>query len=483
MKKVALALFGVLLFAILSCAGTKPPSYRADKNKNTNEAKNSSDTKQSQEGNVAVDNKPLKLTPHQVALSQGKSLTLYAPKDFDIALALDGLKRPRFFAKSPDNRIFLTTMYNRADNSRGAVYILEGFNEKTGHFQKGTPYLENLRNPNSIAFYTDAKGKQWFYLALTDKLIRYRYIAGADAPSSESQVLATFPDYGLNYKYGGWHLTRTIAFSPAGKLYISVGSSCNSCVEKESVRASVLEMDPDGSNQRQIAKGLRNAVGLKWIGNFLFATNQGSDHLGTERPDETFYALTSSSGTDLKDYGWPYCHSSNGKIFADPKIKRPDGCRNVTPPYAYFPARSSALGFDYFDEADAAPTIKNAFLVLLHGSTNRSIGHGYKIVVMRKGERLVDFITGFLQNGKVVGRPCDILKLDANSFLFTDDHSGIVYYVHRKGSTTKMPGPQAELPQASPPNDQATPATPDGSGRNCLSVVLIMGLAIAKTMI
>lgn len=61
------------------------------------------------------------------------------------------------------------------------------------------------------------------------------------------------------------------------------------------------------------------------------------------------------------------------------------------------------------------------------------MGHGYKVVIMRKGEKLQDLITGFLQNGKVMGRPCDIMKLDANSFLLTDDFTGIVYVVRKKG--------------------------------------------------
>jgi glucose/arabinose dehydrogenase len=425
-----------------------------------------------------------RLVPQKIALKNGKSITLNVADGFEITPAVEGLKRVRFFAKAPDGRVFVTDMYNLTDNKRGVIYILDGWNESSGKFEKVSTYLTGLHNPNSVQFYRDAAGQDWIYIAETEKLTRRKFTRGETRPTDDNpQTLATFPDYGLSYKYGGWHLTRTIAFSPNGKLYVSVGSSCNSCIEKEAVRASVLEMDPDGSNQREIAKGLRNAVGLKWIGNFLFATNQGSDHLGTQKPDETFYALTSASGTDLKDYGWPYCHSSNGKIFADPKLKRPEGCRNVTPPYAFFPARSSALGFDLFDDADATPAIKNAFLVSLHGSTNRSIGHGYKIVVMRKGERLVDFINGFLQNGKVLGRPCDILKLDANSFLFTDDHSGIVYYVHRTGSTTKLPAPQAEAPRASPSNAETAPATPDSSGRSCLSVVLIMGLALVKTVI
>jgi glucose/arabinose dehydrogenase len=288
--------------------------------------------------------------------------------------------------------------------------------------------MTGLHNPNSVQFYRDGQGVDWIYIAETGKLTRQMFRPGEEKPTDpRPQTLATFPDYGLSYKYGGWHLTRTIAFAPNGKMYVSVGSSCNSCVEKEEVRASVLEMNPDGTEQRIFARGLRNAVGLRAFGNFVFATNQGSDHLGLQRPDETFYALK-----DGADYGWPYCHSSNGKIFADPKIKRREGCANVTAPYAFFPARSSALGFDYFDDSNSPGIFKNAFLVSLHGSTNKTIGHGYKIVIMRKGQPLQDLITGFLNKSVVNGRPCDILKLGPDSFLFTDDNKGIVYYVRRK---------------------------------------------------
>ena len=370
-----------------------------------------------------------RLVPNKITLKNGKSFNLYLPAEFEIIPAVEGLKRVRFFAKSPDGRIFVTDMFNLTDNKKGTVYILDGWDAKTGKFAKVIPYMTGLKNPNSVQFYRDGHGQDWFYLAETDKLTRRKFTSGETKPTDNApQTLATFPDYGLSYKYGGWHLTRTIAFSPAGKLYVSVGSSCNACIEKEKVRASVIEMNPDGSEQRQFARGLRNAVGLKWIGNFLWASGQGSDHLGLQKPDETFYALK-----DGTDYGWPHCYSSNGKIYGDPLYKRPEGCKDVAAPYAYFPAHGSALGFDYWDEADSSDTIKNSFLVSLHGSTNKAIGHGYKIVVMRKGEKLQDFLSGFLQSGKVVGRPCDIMKLDANSFLFTDDFSGIVYLVRKRG--------------------------------------------------
>jgi glucose/arabinose dehydrogenase len=381
-----------------------------------------------------------KLVPNQITLKNGKTFDLNLPAEYEIIPAAEGLKRVRFFAKAPDGRIFVTDMYNLTDNKKGAVYILEEFDEKTGKFGKVIPYMTNLHNPNSVGFYTDADGQDWFYLAETHQLTRRKFTKGETKPTdAKPQILATFPDHGLSYKYGGWHLTRTIAFSPGGKLYVSVGSSCNACIEKEEIRATVVEMNPDGTEQKYFARGLRNAVGLKWIGQFLWTTNQGSDHLGLNKPDETFYALK-----DGADYGWAYCHQATGKIIADPKFKRPEGCKNVPVSYAYFPAHASALGFDYFDDPETEGAIKNSFLVALHGSTDKSIGHGYKIVILRKGEKLQDFLNGFLSGKTVNGRPCDIMRLDANSFLFTDDFSGIVYYVRKKGWTSEIDAAETE---------------------------------------
>jgi glucose/arabinose dehydrogenase len=369
-----------------------------------------------------------KLVPHKISTKDGRTFNLNLPADYEITPAAEGLKRVRFFATAPDGRIFVTDMYNLTDNKKGVVYILDGWDANAGKFARIIPYLTGLKNPNSVQFYTDANGQDWFYLAETDKLTRRKFTKGETKPTDNApQTLATFPDYGLSYKYGGWHLTRTIAFAPNGKLYISVGSSCNACVEKEKSRASVIEMNPDGTGQKQFARGLRNSVGLKWRAGILFAANQGSDHLGLGKPDETFYAVR--AGTD---YGWPYCYSASGKIFADPKFKRAAGCKGVPGPYAFFPSHSSSLGFDFFDDAGTDPALKDAFLVSLHGSTDKAIGHGYKIVLMRKGQKLQDFITGFLNKGTVNGRPCDIMKLDANSFLFTDDNKGVVYYVRKK---------------------------------------------------
>src|SRR5262245_62455772 len=91
-----------------------------------------------------------RLTPHHITLANGKSFDLNLPKGYEISIAAEGLKRVRFMALSPDNRIFVTDMFNRTDNRRGVVYILEQFDPDSRKFQKVTKYLTGLRNPNNL---------------------------------------------------------------------------------------------------------------------------------------------------------------------------------------------------------------------------------------------------------------------------------------------------------------------------------------------
>ena len=367
-----------------------------------------------------------RLTSHRISLANGKSFDLNLPRGYEISVAAQGLKRVRFMALSPDKRIFVTDMFNLTDNRRGVVYILDQFDPKTHQFKKVTKYLSGLRNPNNVAFYTDRDGVDWFYLALTDRLVRYRYEAGKDAPSGEPQVLATFPDYGLGYKYGGWHLTRTVVVGGDGKIYVAVGSSCNACEEKEEVRATVLQMNPDGSGKQYFARGLRNAVGLRWTKGKLYATNMGSDHLGDHRPNDTFSAIENN-----KNYGWPYCFQAGARIYSDPKYNTKGfDCRTVPAALTPFPAHSSPLGLEHFDSSNSTD-LAGTFLVALHGSTKKTLRRGYRVVkISETSGAMEDFITGFFEFPRINGRPADVFSFGKDAFLLTDDYSGVVYYVY-----------------------------------------------------
>ncbi len=404
------------------------------------------------------------LAPHTLSLSPAKSITLSLPRTFSINVALTGLHCPRFFATAPDGRLFVADLYDRSDNTKGSLVILDGWNAQTRTFARATPYLSNLRNPNNLAFYTDpATHQSWLYTAFTDRLVRYRYRPGDTHPTSAPEVLAHYPDYGLNYKYGGWHLTRTVAFATLHgrtRLYVTVGSSCNACREKEPIRATLSVMDPDGSHQQILAAGLRNAVDLAFVPSIdagaLFATNMGADHLGDRSPEDTFLELDANArpllGRDTTpvDFGWPTCYILSGTAHPDPSVSEPVAgkqlpgvtgppppqadCSRVPAPWATFPAHSSPLGLEFFPASDDR-TLANSFLVALHGPSRSRIGSGYRVVRLDSTTRRPQpFVLGFLstQGSKTVvtGRPCGLLRIAPDAFLLTDDLNGVIYAIY-----------------------------------------------------
>jgi glucose/arabinose dehydrogenase len=360
----------------------------------------------------------------EVMLSSGKTISLNVPMDYSINVAADGFAHVRFMAWSPDHRLFVGEMTNASDTHTGRVLILDGFDPQTRTFAGTHVYLDSLRNPNSVAFYRDPEGKEWIYVAITDKLIRYLYADGDNVPSAAPQVLATFPDFGPTAAEGGWHLTRTLAFH-GDMLYVSVGSGCNSCEEPGVTRGDILEMNPDGSNSHSIANGLRNAVGIIYAAGVLYATANEVDHLGNDKPNDLVYKISEGA-----NYGWPYCYQYNGAIYDDTtkQWQNPYDCSKVPMAFAELEPHSAPLGLEYFDGTFADSALHNSFLVAEHGSGKPSIGTGYVVSLVRNGTS-TPFVSGFLSNDVRQGRPVDILRNDDHSFFVTDDFNGAVYYM------------------------------------------------------
>lgn len=360
-----------------------------------------------------------------IRLQNGKTLKFSLPKGNHLTVAGQGYKRLRLMALSPDHRLFVGEMESAADTANGKLIVFEGLNKASGTFASSTVFLSHLRNPNSLTFYTDPEGRVWLYVALTDRLLRYPYHEGDHIPAGEPETIATFPTYARPWTQGGGHITRTV-LAYKDKIYVSVGSSCNSCEEKldEPSRASIMRMDPDGTHVEMVANGLRNALGMRIIYNQLFVTTHAVDHLGTERPEDLFLKVS-----DGKNYGWPYCYQYQKHVYADTSQvwNRAVDCKAVPLAEHGFPAHSAVMSFDL---------IQDQFLVALHGSGDKKLGRGYKLVTLDpKDYSEQDFLTGFLDNGTVLGRPVDVLRNDANSFFVTDDLNGAVYFVQSEGLT------------------------------------------------
>lgn len=368
----------------------------------------------------------INLIPKQIHLSKGIDFKLNIPAGFDISVAAEGLNRLRFLSKAPDGRLFATDMHDRSDNNKGSVYVFDNWNHTTKKFEDVKVYLDSLHNPNQVAFFD-----QYIYVAETGRLTRYLFRAGDTVPQTKPEVIATFPNYGLSYKYGGWHLTRSLAFHEK-KLYVSVGSSCNACIETEDIRASIIQMNPDGTGKMTYARGLRNSVGIKWIGDKLLVTEMGRDLIGPDKPEDKMQWVSQDGF-----YGWPFYYQYQNKIYADTRLVDSVKAKWVTKPpvaFAGFQAHTAPLGFEYM-QSFKNTDLENSLLVCLHGSTSVWRQRGNSIVKVVGGNVFTDVVNGFL-TGKTEadrhGRPCDILMNDDHSFYFTDDLNGVLYYVWEK---------------------------------------------------
>jgi glucose/arabinose dehydrogenase len=204
--------------------------------------------------------------------------------------------------------------------------------------------------------------------------------------------------------------------------------------DTEERRAAVLAFDPNGKNERIFATGLRNCSGMTVqpaTGQLWCVVNE-RDELGDDLPFE--YATHVAEGAF---YGWPWYYIGSNE---DPRHKgaRPDLAGKVTLPDVLFQAHSAPLGIA-FNTGDAfGADYKGDAFVTFHGSWNRGVRTGYKVVrvIFKDGKptgEYEDFITGFVVNDKEVwGRPVGVAFAKDGSLYFSEDGNGTIWRVSRQ---------------------------------------------------
>ncbi len=341
---------------------------------------------------------------------------LKAPPGFHITVFTSDAEGARMMVFSPGGVLLVS------ESGEGRVAAFPDA-KHTGKADKEVTVLKGLNEPHGLAFY---EGK--LYVAENDKVSRYDW--------DEANLRTSNPVKLANLPTGGGHSTRTVIFH-GGKMYVSAGSSCNVCVEKDPRRATVMEFNPDGSGQEIFAKGLRNAVGLAVNPktDTVWATVNGRDWLGDDLPPETIYDL----GTGGGDGGWPYCY---GDRVPDSNFTKPgdDRCQSVLEPKVQMQAHSAPLGLAFYEGSQFPADYQNNIYVAFHGSWNRSVPTGYKVVRIKlddKGQPVgnaQDFITGWLapgetKKGRWMGRPVGIAFGSDGSMYVSDDSAGVIYRV------------------------------------------------------
>ncbi|MBX5449883.1 PQQ-dependent sugar dehydrogenase [Thermogemmatispora sp.] len=344
---------------------------------------------------------------------------LHLPPGFSATVFAQGLSAPRFITFSPDGTLFV------AERGTGSIVALPDPSH-SGKAARRVVVVSGLDDPTSLVFYQGA-----LYVGEASRVTRFTLDASWQVTSRKVIV--------PNLPTGGNHVTRTVLIGPDGRLYVSIGSSCNVCIESDPRRATVMVFNLDGSGGRIYARGLRNAVGMAinpW-NNQIWVTNNGRDLMGDDTPPETIYALQ-----DGGNYGWPRCQAGD---IIDPDYGHPGDCRGVIQPLVKMQAHSAPLGLVFYT-ANQFPAHYHGLFVAFHGSWNRTVPTGYKVVFIPLNSQgavagpVEDFATGWLlNNNDATGRPVGLAVDPQGSLYVSDDKGGYIYRISYTAPPTVDP--------------------------------------------
>jgi len=272
----------------------------------------------------------------------------------------------------------------------------------------------------------------WFYVANTDALLRFPYDTGQLKITGPAERIIDLPAGKANR-----HWTRNIiANSDSSKIYIAVGSGSNIAekgLEKEVLKANILEINPDGTGLRVFASGLRNPVGMDLqpaTGALWTAVNE-RDGLGNNLvPD--YLAKVKENGF----YGWPYVYYGQNE---DPRVKyvKPEKVEETLLPDVNLGPHTASLGLLFYKGESFPEQYRHGAFVAQHGSWNRNRLSGYKVVYVpfangKPSGAPEDFLTGFVvdpEKDEVYGRPVGVVDLPDGSLLVTDDITNTIWRV------------------------------------------------------
>jgi glucose/arabinose dehydrogenase len=286
-------------------------------------------------------------------------------------------------------------------------------------------FAENLNQPFGMALVGD-----YFYVGNTDAVVRFRYAPGAVRVTGEPETVLELP-----HRENNGHWTRSLAVAPDGsKLYVAVGSATNIAddgLEVERGRAAIWEFNPDGSEARMYASGLRNPVGLEFephSGMLWTAVNE-RDMLGDNLvPDY----MTSVQDGDF--FGWPWFYYGDHRDNRVPQTGLTEDVVPRAPDYA-LGAHTASLGLHFYSADQLPEHYWNGVFIGQHGSWNRRAPAGYKVIYVpfangRPAGDVEDFLTGFLNDrGQAQGRPVGVTTDRTGALLVADDVGNILWRV------------------------------------------------------
>ncbi|MFK8328948.1 PQQ-dependent sugar dehydrogenase [Pseudomonas sp. BJa5] len=300
--------------------------------------------------------------------------------------------------------------------------------DRDGVAEIRTTFIDNLNSPFGMALVGND-----FYVADTDRLLRFHYEPGSMAITGPGTLVAELPGGRLNH-----HWTKNVIASRDGKkLYVTVGSNSNvgeHGMAQEKGRAAIWEIDPASGQTRIFASGLRNPNGMAWephTGHLWTAVNE-RDEIGSD--------LVPDYITSVKDggfYGWPYSYYGQN---VDQRVNPQDPqqvASAIAPDYAVGP-HTASLGLTFAEPGVLPPPFEQGAFIGQHGSWNRKPHSGYKVIFVpfstsgRPAGKPIDLLTGFLDaDGKARGRPVGVINDQRGGLLVADDVGNTIWRVSK----------------------------------------------------
>lgn len=342
--------------------------------------------------------------------------TLRLPAGFTASVFASGLPGARLMAVSPEGILVVA--------KRAEVVALP--DENHDGVAEPRVLLRDLPYAHSVAFRDG-----YLYVATTPAVVRVRWARGAVVGAPEPYV--TLPS-----STPAMHTSRTLAFGPDGRLYVSIGSSCNVCVEADARRTTIQVFDGPGSTGRTYAAGLHNAVGFDWDPSTgrLWAAETAPEGMGDDYPPDEINLIE-----DGRHYGFPFFYGQNvastmPELAATPRTLR---AADVVAPALELPAHVSPLGLTFYRGTAFPEPYRGSAYVAIRGSSQRASGRvGYSVVrlAMKDGRPVAseDFATGWLADGVVLGRPAGVVTGADGALYVSDDTKGFVYRIAATGA-------------------------------------------------
>jgi glucose/arabinose dehydrogenase len=275
------------------------------------------------------------------------------------------------------------------------------------------------------------------YLGAQFGVYELPYRAGDRTPRSAPRKIASVRTSGLARD----HVTTTVDVAN-NHLYASVGSSCNNCdPDVDPTRATIQQLDLDGSSMSPRAKHIRNAIALATNPQTgtLWAGVAGQDELQHGRPYEIFDPVTLHPG--VADYGYPFCYDNHQAVGSH-------DCSGQIVARVVFPAYETPIGAVFYPEH---PTGAHAFpeayhggaFVTLHGSWHQPPVPPRVVFVAMNGDepkspvnwndpttQWKEFVGGFqTASGQRTARPTGVAVGPDGSLFVSDDEDGSIYRI------------------------------------------------------